>query len=331
MEKESVEKEQAEQEQAHDMSRARLTITEELGQDTILRLHRERPALDWLVLIGLPILFVANGTFLTLHAHGWAWRAVFVLQGFVLLSFGYVMHELCAHRQVGGKRFSYWYGVFAGILSFLRSREYRHLHMDHHRYPGTDRDEEYKQDLDKLWKRWLFLTPIGLFLASRGVFHKPRPPFFPSPKEAFQAARRDRAYGIEIIVRLIAYVTIGVLILLDYKWVSRGFIVPALIALPIVNAIRVVLEHSETNPGHPFHCATYYRCRLPARVLFFWDAGDLHLIHHIFPAIPFYHLTEAARLMRPLLLREGVRERRSILYLLYGFFIVRRPHRTLWA
>jgi len=65
--------------------------------------------------------------------------------------------------------------------------------------------------------------------------------------------------------------------------------------------------------------------------LFFRDAGDCHLVHHIFPNIPFYKVGKAADLFHPFLLRQGVRERRSLLALLWGYFARVEPHRALWS
>jgi fatty acid desaturase len=113
--------------------------------------------------------------------------------------------------------------------------------------------------------------------------------------------------------------------------VQYGFLLPALFGLPVANTLRTILEHSETNPENNYHCATYYRTGFLTRPLFFWDAGDCHLVHHIFPGIPWYRMGEACDALRPFLLEHGVRERRSLLELVKGYFVDVRPHRSLWA
>jgi len=40
---------------------------------------------------------------------------------------------------------------------------------------------------------------------------------------------------------------------------------------------------------------------------------------------------EALTLIRPILLAQGARERRSLVALLYGFFVRNEPHRALWS
>ena len=85
-----------------------------------------------------------------------------------------------------------------------------------------------------------------------------------------------------------------------------------------------------TNDKNNYHCATYYRTGFLTRPLFFWDAGDCHLVHHIFPGIPWYRMGKACDTLRPFLLDHGVRERRSIFELTYGYFVKVYEHRTLW-
>lgn len=54
--------------QPHDLNRARLVVTRELGPETIRRLHRTRPVLDWAVLVALPAIFLLKARFLALRA-----------------------------------------------------------------------------------------------------------------------------------------------------------------------------------------------------------------------------------------------------------------------
>ena len=47
-----------------------------------------------------------------------SFQLLFFLQGFVIMAFGYLLHDVCVHRKFGGKRFSYWLSLVSGILSF---------------------------------------------------------------------------------------------------------------------------------------------------------------------------------------------------------------------
>ena len=41
---------------------------------------------------------------------------------------------------------------------------------------------------------------------------------------------------------------------------------------------RLILEHAERDPANVFNCGTYYRTGIVSGPLFFWDAGDCHVV-----------------------------------------------------
>lgn len=317
----------------YDFTRARKELVAAVGKDTIVALHRPSPWKDWL---GLVVQFgVFTGLALLLGDRSLrytpVWWVAFFLQGFVILAFGYMMHDLFMHRRVGGRTVSYILGNVTAFLSFLRFTEYRHTHGDHHKFTGTDEDEVYKQDLDTRWKRVLFCTPVGYLLAVHRLLKTKHPAVHPSPEGSFRVKKPDRTrHWSECMVQLALLVLI-VMVGIRYPEVRYGYVMPLLFALPLANVLRIILEHAETNDRNTYHCATYYRTGLVTRPLFFWDAGDCHLVHHIFPAIPFYNMGRACDVLREHLLKHGVRERRSLLELCWGYFVKCQPHRALWA
>jgi fatty acid desaturase len=64
------------------------------------------------------------------------------------------------------------------------------------------------------------------------------------------------------------------------------------------------------------------------RPLFFWDAGDCHVVHHLYPAIPFHRTGEALSILTPLLKEHGARERRSLVDVIPGYFVRNEPQRS---
>jgi len=317
----------------YDFTAAKKELVSAFGQDAILALHKPRPWIDWAALtLHWGIFFGLVWLLGTLPALGAWWILCFLAQGFVIMAFGYVLHDFFVHRFVGGKRFSYWMGLFTGFVAYLLRTPYAETHYDHHLHTGTDPDEAYKDDLDTRWKRLLFLTPVGYLLAFHRELESERAARFPAPdgtfkldKEARRKARFERKFLVCCWIGLIA------LALVWPRFVLFGYILPLFIVLPVANVVRTILEHAETNPRNLFHCATFYRTGPLTRFLFFWDAGDCHLVHHIFPNIPFHRMGRAVDLFRPFLVAHGVRERRSLLELLHGYFIRNEPHRALWS
>ena len=317
----------------YDFPQARKELVEAFGQDAIVALHAPAPWIDWLALaFHWSIFFGLVWLLGTLPPLSVGWFACFVAQGFVIMAFGYVLHDFFVHRFVGGKRFSYWMGLFTGVVAYLLRTPYAETHYDHHLHTGTDPDEAYKDDLDTRWKRFLFLTPVGYLLAFHRELMGERAARFPAPDGTFKLdekarkkARLERKFLVSCWALLIA------LAVLWPPFVLFGYVLPLLVVLPVANAVRTVLEHAETNPRNLFHCATFYRTGPLTRFLFFWDGGDCHLVHHIFPNIPFYRVGKAVDLFRPFLVARGVRERRSLLSLLHGYFLRNEPHRALWS
>jgi hypothetical protein len=54
-------------------------------------------------------MFVGNSIVLAAYS-GYGWLFALVLQGFLIQTFGYVVHDLFIHRRIGG-RASYYIGV----------------------------------------------------------------------------------------------------------------------------------------------------------------------------------------------------------------------------
>ncbi len=104
---------------------------------------------------------------------------------------------------------------------------------------------------------------------------------------------------------------------------------PFLIVTPIVSTMRVLMEHGEANPNNLYHSGTYYRTGFVMRWLYLFELGDCHVVHHLYPAIPYYRCKDAANRLHPFLMRNGVVER-SLWQLMFGWFVQNQPHRYLW-
>ncbi len=317
----------------YDFPRARKAIVAEVGAKELQRLHRTSRVADALAIVGLWSVFLTLVYLLGTMEVSLLWAACFVLQGFVIMAFGYMMHELFVHRFVGGKLFSRWMGLTTGLVSKQLPTEYAHIHRSHHLYTGTDPDEQYKQDLHTRLRRWFYITPVGYMMTLRRALKVDHPEEWPPPDGAFgQLDERDRkSRKVDRKFQYVWGALVVALIVLFPRATLLGYLVPLVFALPLANGLRLVLEHGETNPDNVYHCATYYRTGPISRVLFFWDAGDCHLVHPLFPTIPLYRRGAATKLRRPFLKSKGVRERRSLLVLCYGFFIRNEPHRALWS
>lgn len=305
-------------------------LREALGRDTIASLHAERPLLDTLAVVVSVSLFAAGVHLLAALPFGGIWLLLFVLQGFLLQLMGLVSHDLFVHRRVWGDTGSWLASLALTLPRLSLPTGYEQAHLAHHRWIGTDKDTEaYKQHLDSRKRRFLFATMLGVKLAQAGRLER-------ADKLRHYHDVSDASTAVIQRARIEKWMLRGfVLSLPVLSWLFPhhtiyGYLLPVLVMGPIVNSLRIILEHADANPENPFNWSTWYRTGPITRLLFFWDSGDCHVIHHIYPRLPFYHMSRAVHLMEPVMAEAGVIQRLSFLQLLAGWFVYNHPHRTVW-
>jgi len=316
------------------LAAVRRTIAKEVGKDAIASFHESNVFLDVLAVFSILFFFFSMMTALALLPFGWLWALCFIGQGFSLQWMALVSHDIFVHRSVGGKKWSWIGSMFLTIPRFSLPSGYREAHLAHHRHIATDRDtEKYKQDLNTPWRRFLFSTFIGAKMAQAGKFSEEaksgkdvkhyRAVDTRNPELQQQVQKEQTIQKAFLIALLIGAVVFP-------KFILLGYILPAFLIGPFSNTLRIIIEHGETNPDNPYHIATFYKTGPISRFVFFWDAGDCHLIHHLYPRIPYYQIGAALKAMRPILLSHGVVERYSFWWLLKGWYVDNYGHRTLW-
>ncbi len=195
--------------------------------------------------------------------------------------------------------------------------------------------EAYKQDLDTQWKKLLCLTVPGTLLLMMARKLKLRNAIFPDVHTGPLTIPKDptllRQLSSERSAAGFALCLVGVASYLSWRSVLFGYVLPFMIVTPIASMFRLILEHAESDQANVFHCGTFYQTGLISGPLFFRGTSDCHVVHHIYPAIPFYRMHKAVRLISPIILRHGARGRRSFVGLLYGFFVRNEAHRTVWT
>lgn len=315
------------------MSQARHALSEYLGRDVVAALHRHHPMAHVLAPATVFTAFALTAWVLSVRSFGPIWLLACAGQGALIQLAGYLNHEMVVHLQVGGRRWTRALGTLFLIPALLlQFTPYHIIHVAHHKNVGTTDDEGYKDDINARWKRVLFATFPGVILAALRMFEprtrkRQRHALGPSPVARAIAARAAHTRS----ERVAGMAVLGLALALCPAAVLYGWLIPLIIAFPVWNAVRVVLEHSDVNPDNPLHCAIFYRTGPLTRLMFGWDAGDCHLVHHIYPCVPWYRMGRAVMLIRPFLREHGVVERRSLAWLLWQYFVRNRLHGTLWS
>ena len=302
-------------------------ISAVIGAEQVRDLHRERPLYDAVAFSTLWVAAIALAVAIGSSGFGVVWALAFVAQGFLLQVFGYFAHDAFLHRRVGGSQWSRLGGLACNAVLFLPFTDYVHLHGVHHRMANTvDDSEEYKRDFNRRWVKLTLLTAIGTKLSWSGAFRNTERPAW-APDYSAEEERHLRQENRVVVLWLLAVI---VLAFLFPRIVLIGYILPLVLVTPIASTIRVVLEHADVNLDNPLHIATAYRTGPISGLVFLYGAGDCHLVHHLYPGIPFYNMPRALKLIRPILRSEGVAERRSLLGLLYGWMVLNKAHGTDW-
>lgn len=311
------------------MRGARAEIAADLGPQELARLHLENPWLDALAVGGFLALFLGLAYPLAVgSARDPLWWACLFLQGNTILVLAMVSHDVFTHRKWLPPRLRWLVSSVMLWPSQLRPSVYDDHHLTHHRELGTADDTEgYKHDIDTRLRRALFASPAMLvqhllMLRGRNAQAAQRP-----PRDAAQAAR----WTYETRVRWALLAAVVAVAVVDYRFVLWGYVVPFVLVLPVLNTMRIVLEHFDLDPANPFWVGTFYRTGPVTRIMFWWIGGDCHVVHHFYATIPWYRLPRAIRLIRPILLRNGVYEHRSFARLLLDWFAARRPHWSIPA
>lgn len=306
-------------------------IEESIGKDLIKKLHESNRFLDLLAVIGIPSLFLFNIYVLGTYDFGIVWGLVFILQGFVLQVFGFAGHELFTHRKVIGNKLSYLVSLLYYLPLTMLPSHYSYFHMAHHRYLNTDMDTEaYKQDIDTRLKRVILLTFIGQLLSHRRTFYTGKPEDFIQPVHIEAGSKTEKLVNFENKLLLGFIVMVVVLLLLFPNYVFFGYLLPFFIIFPLASSLRLILEHTDVDVNNPLQIAINYKTGPFSRLLFFYDSGDCHLVHHLFPKIPFYNIHKMTKLLEPLLKKYHVTEHRSLIKLIYAYYVLDLPHRSSW-
>ena len=174
-------------------------------------------------------------------------------------------------------------------------------HLLHHSHTNTERDPDIavKGTFAQLLVKWLVMVPMSLLpmFAIRFISAEryKRLGSILSPAEIAQVS----AVTLFTWALLIAAVATGHTL----DWLMLWFL-PARLGILILNIFFQWLPH------HPFDSTErYHNTRISL-----WPGGtvlllqqNLHLMHHLWPSVPFYNYARLFRALRPVLVAEGSR------------------------
>ncbi len=297
-----------------------------LDHDALRDLHHRSAARHALIAARQAVLLGALGWAGFSFTEPWIWVPAAVFQGFVVLSFIILLHDVI-HGCVFSRRrpvAERWLARLYALPSAIAATQFSRWHLDHHKELGsTDRDPKRAHLSPKRNARWLkalYMTPVLFLIYARaaGTEAKTYPP----------ALRRTIA-----LERLTNVLLHGALVALLWTQlggdvVIRVWLVPLFLAFPVAFMVNRLGQHYWVDPANPAKWGTRMDGGLLVNLLFL--NSNLHLEHHYFPSVPLYNLPRLNRLLRPFW--DGIgHPPHTYRQLLHGWFVRNRAAHTDWA
>ncbi|HEY6354175.1 MAG TPA: fatty acid desaturase family protein [Burkholderiaceae bacterium] len=228
-------------------------------------------------------------------------------------------HEAAHYRLFKSRALNDAIGRAIGMASGLSMCTYRVIHRLHHNNLYTDADPDtaihggYPRGVAYLWRKLaLDLAGVNAWKTFAYFFGAPalntetqraaRPLDDTSP--ALRAsARRDRwmVLAVQLGAPLVAYALGGLHALLLYAVL---WLLPLLTVLQPILRLRAIAEHGAvidlSSPPTAARCNRTFGTfgNWLARALIFPHHVNYHLEHHLYPAVPHYHLPALHRLLQ---------------------------------
>ncbi|CAM9447970.1 unnamed protein product [Chrysoparadoxa australica] len=317
------------------------------------------PLLDVLLVAVTPLLLwgtVVVGWQTPLMSLLW-WVNAFVQSWMTFMCF-FIYHDICVHRSAFGPWASWLAGLYvtgAGITWGSANSNWAARHFMHHKFTFEDKDP-------KLFRSKL-RTPMARLVCLNGfirqLWRKPHWEAYNRRMERGAAAAdkdkgkdkdKDRSEpavdvrehlperfrhgfyarrGFEQVIHLTMGIAWGVA-LWHYPVEASRSVMGVLVFSGLWDSLRFIMEHADQDNDNPFSHSTLYKTNLLTQVLTFWDGGDCHAAHHLYPRAPLYRLGRLGNALVPVLVRNGVRLHDSLIELCWNYLIVGRPHGTRW-
>ena len=222
-----------------------------------------------------------------------AWLVIWPLQAFLLAGFLGASHD-CGHRvHYTSPLANRIAGMFWATVTSVNFTLYKHFHLDHHQFVGTDEDTEPAGEFDSLASYFSSLPTVHFFYtfwrmsaqAVRGRF-----PHFIRNK----GQRRDVL--LDDLALVVWFTAVATCTALWPKQALVAYLVPLLLFFPVVFLFSLP-EHYGCDHNTDWRRNTRTVTSNPVVSYLYWN-GNFHADHHVFPRIPSRYLPQAHRLLK---------------------------------
>lgn len=252
----------------------RLTLTCKSDEQGLIRLFTHG------VLIGLTSLWILNGWF--------AWQAVLVLHGVLLVFLFTLLHETVHATVFKTKWLNSAVGWLCALVVFLPPNWFRYFHLAHHRHthdPDKDPELEGNKLETKLQYAWVISgLPIWFFhfkTLFANAFKNPKYDYV--PQAGYPKIKKEAWIMIVIYISVISSS-----IAFENSSIIWLWLLPVLLGQPMLR-LYLMAEHGRCP--HVSNMLENTRTTYTNRFVR-WLAWNMsyHAEHHAYPSVPFYQL-----------------------------------------
>jgi fatty acid desaturase len=230
-------------------------------------------------------------------------------------------HDAAHYRLFADRRLNDAVGRALGAVAGISMCTYRVVHRLHHNHLYGDADPDVALNggyprgrrylLRKLatdlsgrtaWKTYGYFFGAPAANAETGRAARPLDDTAPALREA---ARRDRrtVLAVQAALPLACLALGGLQALLAYAVL---WVLPAVTLLQAILRVRAIFEHgAPAGYDSPLQAARTHRCGPLSRFFLFPHHVGYHVEHHLYPAVPHYHLPRLHTLLADRGLLEG--------------------------
>jgi len=311
---------------SHYYSQHATALRAELGRaisrEQMRVLHTKSPVRHFLV-AGRQFLILGLATWGLIRIDTWyLWLPLAVVQGFTVFNFTVLLHEVLHHLvfQKPHKKMERALGFLYAIPSGIAPSQFTRWHLDHHAELGSDVDDPKRHHLspkrNARWYKLLYATPALFPIYFRAAFKE----------TSTYPAELQRTIAWERKVSMLFHLSVlgGIWWMFGGAAAFRAHAFPVFFIFPIAFTLNRLGQHYDIDPNDPAKWGTLMRSH------WFWNfaflTSNLHLEHHYFPGVPFYHLSALQRALGPFYESKGMRWQ-TYRGLIYGWIIQnKRPH-----
>jgi fatty acid desaturase len=294
------------------------TIRSSVARETLKEWLTPQP---WIVYWDLAIawLFILIAFGGIAYWHNWLVSVIafctigFSQYGLFILGHDALHHSLHPNRKVNDllARWLIYGPMFMGLDDGRRN------HLNHHRWFGTSDDpDRYLHSLankNSRWKLFLFCTGLATFgktvikVSPFGkIKHRPGAAESSAPissKSATKSQALSEYFMQRIPVFVMQALIIALLISIGLPWWSYFvfWIAPIYFCVFLPDEVRAFCDHSvpllPDTAADPYRLVSFAPAWWEA-IIFSPNSMNYHAEHHLFPAIPYYHLHKAHQALR---------------------------------